>query len=349
MKKNILTASLVSITLLVALVVLQHSSVASAVGVSLGRQDVETSAPAQPKKSGNSFARALSAPFKALSKIFGRKKSDQHAHNVTEKDIRKFESAQVTRINDARSATPATPTAAGSAKEHLERGRDLINAGYLNEAITELSLAASIDAQLSEAHNLLGVAYQGKGLTQLARTSFEMALKIDKDNPQILNNLGYLLYLNGDYSGAVERLKKAARLTPDSARILNNLALAQSQLGKFDEAYKNFARAGGEINGRVNMAKRLELAGRRDEALKYYEAARLQAEAEQKANPTAQAITVVMEVENGLVTFASVKNHRQGLEGYEASALRLARQRLYPANKTGQEVVVVRVTPQPAS
>ena len=76
MKKNILTASLVSITLLVALVVLQHSSVASAVGVSLGRQDVETSAPAQPKKSGNSFARALSAPFKALSKIFGRKKSN---------------------------------------------------------------------------------------------------------------------------------------------------------------------------------------------------------------------------------------------------------------------------------
>ena len=219
----------------------------------------------------------------------------------------------------------------------------------MNEAITELSLAASIDAQLSEAHNLLGVAYQGKGLTQLARTSFEMALKIDKDNPQILNNLGYLLYLNGDYSGAMERLKKAARLAPDNARILNNLALAQSQLGKFDEAYKNFARAGGEINGRVNMAKRLELAGRRDEALKYYEAARLQAEAEQKANPTAQAITVVMEVENGLVTFASVKNHRQGLEGYEASALRLARQRRYPSNKTGQEFVVVRVTPPPAS
>jgi Flp pilus assembly protein TadD len=349
MKKNMFTVSLVSITLLVPLVALQHSSVASAVVLSFSSQDVETSAPAQPKKSGKSFVRALSAPFKALSKIFGRKKNDQRAHNVTEKDIKKFESAQVTRINDASAKRPAVTTGASSANDHLQRGRDLLNAGYLNEAIAELSLAASIDAQLSEAHNLLAVAYQGKGLTQLSRTSFEMAMKIDKDNPEILNNMGYLLYLNGDYTGAMERLKKAVRLDPDNALILNNLALAQSQLGKFDEAYKNFARAGGEIVGRVNIAKRLELAGRRDEALKYFEAAKRQAETEQKANPTAQAITVVMEVKNGLITFASVKNHRQGLEDYEASALRLARQRRYPANKTGQEFVVVKVSPPPAS
>jgi len=347
MKKIYITLGSLIVVFALTLATIQQS-VASAVSKNSGDSDVVSTASEQ-NKAGNGFGRVLGAPFRALSRIFGRKKSGQHAHNVTEKDIKKFESAQVTRINDARSAAPAAPTGAGSAKEHLERGRDLINAGYLNEAIAELSLAASIDAQLSESHNLLGVAYQGKGLPQLARTSFEMALKIDKNNPQILNNLGYLLYFNGDYSGAMERLKKAARLAPDDARILNNLALAQSQLGKFDEAYKNFARAGGEINGKVNMAKRLELAGRRDEAVKYYEAARLQAEAEQKANPTAQAITVVMEVENGLVTFASIKNHRQGLEGYEASALRLARQRHYPANKTGQEFVVVRVNPPPAS
>jgi Flp pilus assembly protein TadD len=344
MNKKTLTVFLLTIALTLAAI--QHRSVVKA-DVNLGPPDAETAA--QSKKGSNTLTRVLTAPFKALGKLFGRGgKSAQHAHNVTEKDIQKFESTRVTRTNDARSEAPAAPTGAITANDHLERGRDLINAGYFNEAIAELSLAASIDARLSEAHNLLGVAYQSKGLPQMARNSFQMALKIDQDNPQILNNFGYLLYFNGDNSGAVKYLKKAVRLAPDNARIRNNLGLAQSQLGKFDEAYENFARAGGEINGKVNIAKRLELAGRRDEAIKYYESAKLQAEAERKANPTAQAITVVMEVVNGRVSFVSVKDHRHGMEDYEASAVRLVRQRRYPANKNGQELVVVKVTP-PAS
>jgi len=54
---------------------------------------------------------------------------------------------------------------------------------------------------------------------------------------------------------------------------LNNLALAQSRLGKYDDAYKTFARAGGELTGRLNVATMLERAGRDEEAIKQYEAA----------------------------------------------------------------------------
>jgi len=116
----------------------------------------------------------------------------------------------------------------------------------------------------------------------------------------------------GDYKGAADRLKKAAKLAPNDPRILNNLALAQTQLGKFDEAYQNFARAGGEVKGRLNIANQLELAGRSGEAMKQYEAARLRAEAEQK-NDLSQSIEVVMEIRNGLVTFASIAHPRPGL------------------------------------
>ncbi len=183
----------------------------------------------------------------------------------------------------------------------------------------------------------------------MARNSFESALKISKNDAQTLNNLGYLLYSMSDFRGALEPLKKAARLAPDDPRILNNLAMTQSQLGKFDDAAKNFVRAGGEVNGRLNIARRLEVAGRTDEALKNYEAARKMAEAEQKANPGGQSITVLMEIKNGRVIFASVPNHRPGMEAYEASALRLARQRRYATDKNGQESVVVRVSPILAS
>jgi len=301
---------------------------------------------------GNSFLTALKAPFKAIGSLFGRGKKNAHKlERISEKDIKKFQSAPSDQVKDA---TDSTGNRQGNSSEvgadnHLEKGRALLDAGQLNEAITELSLATSIDAKSAEAYNLLGIAYKNKGLTQMARSSFESALKISKNDAQTLNNLGYLLYSMSDFRGALEPLKKAARLAPKDSRILNNLAMTQSQLGKFDDAAKNFIRAGGEINGRLNTARRLEVAGRTEEALKNYEAARKRAEAEERANPAGQSITVLMEIKNGRVIFASVPNHRPGMEAYEASALRLARQRRYAADKNGQESVVVHVSPMLAS
>jgi len=296
----------------------------------------------------NGFLRALKAPFKAIGRLFGRGKKDNKLQRISEKEIRRFESAPLNQIKDATVAqASARANPVDNAADHLEEGRTLLNNGNLNEAIEELSTAASMDPGLADARNLLGVAYDRKGLPELARRAFEEALKLDGANAQILNNLGYVLYKNGDYRGAADRLKKAVKLAPDDARILNNLGLAQSQLGKFDDAYKNFARAGGEVTGRLNVANRLEIAGRSEEALKHYEAARLKAQ--QSANPGTQEITVVIEVQNGRITFASVKNHRRGMEAYEASALRLVRGRQYPTNKNGQDSVVVRISPLPAS
>lgn len=300
---------------------------------------------------GNGFVRALKAPFKAIGRLFGRgKKEDNKLRRLSEKDVERFESAPLTRVVDATSVpSAAAPGIDMGAAEHLERGRALLDDGNLNDAIAELSLATSKDPKLAGAYNLLGVAYHRKGLPQLAHKSFEASLKINKKNSQTLNNLGYLLYSNGDYKGALERLQKAARLAPDDARIFNNLALTQSRLGKFDDAYKNFARAGGERDGRLNIANRLELAGRSEEALKHYEAARAAAETEQKANPNSLVITVAMGIKNGRVTYAAIENRRAGMEAYEASALRIARQRRYPSNKHGQESIAVRVSTMPAS
>lgn len=300
---------------------------------------------------GNGFLRILKAPFKAIGRLFGRgKKNDNKLHRLTEKDVEHFESAKLTRVVDAVQAPPqTTPTGEMGAVERVDRGRTLLNGDNVNEAIAELSLAASMDPKLAEAHNLLGVAYHRKGLKELARTSLETARKLDKKNPQILNNLGYLLYDIGEYKDALEQLKKAALFAPDDTRILNNLALTQSRLGKFDDAYKSFVRAGGEIEGRLNIANRLEIAGLSEKAREHYEAARVLAEANQKTNRDSQAITVVMEIENGRVKYASVANRRPGLAAYEATAMRIARGRRYAANKNGQESIVIKIQPLPAS
>ncbi len=304
---------------------------------------------------GNVFVRVLKAPFRAIGRLFGggKKKDDNKFHRLTEKDVKNFKSAPSPRLigvtNADKPRSEPVALSDGEAKTHLERGRSALNKGQLNIAIAELSVASSLDEKLAEAHSLLGVAYQFKGLPDWARREFEVALKLDKTNAQILNNYGYLLYVTGQYKEALEQLSKAEKLAPTDARILNNLAMAQSQSGKYDDAYKNFVRAGGEVYGRLNIANRLQLAGRTDEAVKYFEAAKLTAENQKKEDPNVQAITVLLEIKNGKITFASIPERRPGLETYEATALRFARRLQYPSDKTGPESVVVRVSPTPGS
>jgi len=318
--------------------------------------------------SGNRFIGALKAPFRALGRLFGGgKKNKLKLERISEKDAKHFESVpgvqttNTTQIAESNSEGDAagnsgirsdgiiSPAEAleAAALDHLEKGRALLDNHDLNGAIGELSMAASANPNLSEASTLLGVAYWRKGLRDLAQRSFETAVQVNKDDPQNLNNLAYFFYETGDYKNATKYFKRAAKLSPNDPLILNNLALAQSQRGKFDDAYKNFARAGGEVTGRVNLANQLEMAGRSKEALKHYEAARLKAQ--ESTSFGTQDITVAIEIQNGRITFASVANHRRGMEAYEASALRLVRERKYPANKNGQESIVVRISPFHAS
>ena len=228
-------------------------------------------APNTEKKKGNKVARIFTAPFRALGKLFG--KNDKKLQRMSDKDAERFESVGVMRVSDERTRE-AMANRAETAREHLEAGRDYLNQGRLNEAISQLSTATSLDPRLGEAHNLLGVAFAQKGLADRAKDSYERAVKAEPEDAQVLNNLGYTLYENGNYRAAVDRLKRAVKLAPRDDRILNNLGLALCRLGKFEDAYKSFARANGELTGHLNMARMLERFGREDDAIKYYEGAR---------------------------------------------------------------------------
>jgi Flp pilus assembly protein TadD len=243
---------------------------------------------------GNGFLRALKAPFKAIGRLFGRgKKDDNKLERISAKDAKRFESAPAVQVSKTTAAPEVSssgnatesllPATAGErnpvdalervALEHLARGRALLDRNDLNGAIGEFSLAASANPKLAEARSLLGVVYWRKGLRDLAERSFEAAFRIQKNDPQILNNFGFLLYENGDYEKATKYLKRAAKLAPNDPRIWNNLGLAQSERGHFDDAYESFARAQGEYKGHINVAARLEGRGENKRAVKHLEKA----------------------------------------------------------------------------
>lgn len=227
------------------------------------------------KKGGNKVARVLTAPFRAIGRLFKRGQDDGKLRPLTEKDVENFESVGTTRVADAKTSEQRKPSVtSGTARDHLATGRALLNSGQTNEAIAELSQALSLDPKLMEANSLLGLAYDRKGMHDRAKDFYERAIKADREDAQTLNNLGFSLYVNGNYRAALDKLKKAAKLAPSDQRILNNLALAQCRLGKYEDAYKSFARAGGEVTGRLNTATMLERDGRNEEAIPYYEAVR---------------------------------------------------------------------------
>jgi tetratricopeptide (TPR) repeat protein len=127
----------------------------------------------QPKKGGNKIVKVITAPFKAFGRLFSRGGNDENKlHRMTEKDAERFESVGVTKINDARNQSEKKLTAASSAREHLDAGREFLLEGNYNDAISALSLAVSLDPKLTEAHNLLGVAYDKKGFADRAKESF---------------------------------------------------------------------------------------------------------------------------------------------------------------------------------
>ncbi len=251
-------------------------------------------------ENGSGFVKALGAPFRAIGRLFGGGKKKSRVERISQKDIEKFETAKSTQGNQTpnqshvnqnqsepskgmlvtspsslvqQSGGPTIVTPASLASQHLEKGRGFLNIHDLNAAIAELSSAVSLDPKLAEASSLLGVAYWRKGLRGQARNSFEVAAKAQKNDPQVLNNLGYLLYETGEYDDAAKYLKRAAKLAPQDARILNNLALTQAERGNYDDAYKAFARALGDYTGHVNLAVRLQRHGQYKKAIKHLEQA----------------------------------------------------------------------------
>jgi Tfp pilus assembly protein PilF len=234
-------------------------------------------------KGSNTFVRVLKFPIKSIGRLFGiGNKDGNKPQRLSRKDVEKFESVGSSKVIDARTTEPAAASAdvpglnpaLATAQQNLERGRASLNSGNINDAIAALSTAATSDPKLHEAHSLLGVAYEAKGMRDRAFKSLEAAIKLDENNAEYANNLGYLHYKNGAYDKAAKYLKRATKSAPQVQRYWNNLGLAQAQRAKFDEAYECFVRAVGEYEGHMNVANRAQSMAYDKAAIKHLEAAR---------------------------------------------------------------------------
>ena len=146
MSKRIFASTFLSIALLLAFV--QHHSVATAgffdwsafmAGEAVAGStaaDTTTKDSDANKKSNNGFVRVISAPFRALGRLFGGgKKNEQQARRISNKEADQFETKPLTRIKDATTplVTPdsnsasanSTPPSTAEFEKHLSKAREL--------------------------------------------------------------------------------------------------------------------------------------------------------------------------------------------------------------------------------
>lgn len=86
-------------------------------------------------------------------------------------------------------------------------------------------------------HNDLGVIYEKKGMFDLAEKEYKKAINKDKNWYLPYFNLGNLYYKKGDREKAIDYYLKALEKekNPD---VLNNLAYVLYELGRYEEAKK---------------------------------------------------------------------------------------------------------------
>jgi Tfp pilus assembly protein PilF len=90
----------------------------------------------------------------------------------------------------------------------------------------------------------LAVLYDRQGQSQQSETWYTKALKQDPDNPDILADFGYSLYLKQRWPESEQHLTTALKLSPGNPRIQNNLGLLYSQTDRTSDALAAFQKSG---------------------------------------------------------------------------------------------------------
>ncbi|HXZ48453.1 MAG TPA: type IV pilus biogenesis/stability protein PilW [Usitatibacter sp.] len=136
-------------------------------------------------------------------------------------------------------------TAHRRAEVHTALAGEYFSRGNFTVALNETKLAIRDDPGYVAAHNMLGLVYMELREDRSARESFERALSLAPNDPEVLNNYGWFLCTRGETDRAMGMLQRASSdplyPTPEKAYLSTGLCLRR--MHKDDEAEKYLRRA----------------------------------------------------------------------------------------------------------
>lgn len=172
--------------------------------------------------------------------------------------------------------------------------------GNMNVALEELRMAVAADPNYATAHGMFGLVYMDLKENQLAQTSFERALGLAPDDPDINHNFGWFLCQTNREAEALAYFQRALRnpLYATPARTYTAAGTCALRRGDLSGAEVFLQRA---LAIDPNQpAALLQLAQTRYRQLNYAEARRLLARHAKLVEPTAESLWLALRVERRL-------------------------------------------------
>jgi len=112
-----------------------------------------------------------------------------------------------------------------------------------NDAITTFQEALTLKPQSPDLHNNLGVVYKEKGAPDQALDQYRQALALAPQHAEALNNMGVVLQDQGKLAEAAEAFHQALTLKPAYANAHYHLGLVRLWQGQEDAALSCFQRS----------------------------------------------------------------------------------------------------------
>ena len=113
-----------------------------------------------------------------------------------------------------------------------------------NKGIKEMEEVLKIDPDNAEALNFIGYSYADKEIRlDEAEKMIRRAFNLKPDNGYIADSLGWLYFKQGKMSLAIKYLEKAANILPDDPTIAEHLGDAYTRAGLFKKALKTYRHA----------------------------------------------------------------------------------------------------------
>jgi tetratricopeptide (TPR) repeat protein len=157
--------------------------------------------------------------------------------------------------NSSSSTTAQTPIVPAEQLSPEERG-DLHMARKSYQAA--LQDYRDVPDKTAAVWNKIGIASQQMFIMDDARKSYQMSLKLDPKNPDVINNLGTIYYSLKEYAIAEHLYRKALKIRPKSALIYKNLGtdlLAEDKFKKGWECYQSALAIDPEVFERINQLR----------------------------------------------------------------------------------------------
>ncbi len=126
------------------------------------------------------------------------------------------------------------------------------------------------DPKNPTAWHRLGCLAVRRGDQKEALVYFARAAQFGTESVELMNDIGYALYLQNELVPAEEELRQALKQNPQYAEARNNLGLVLAEQKRFDEALAEFRKAGDEASAHSNLAFVQTKVGALDEAEKNY-------------------------------------------------------------------------------